>query len=114
MKINKIISTISVSLVLLSAAFQAFASDPVGIENPLGNMELQDIIERIIGFLFGVALAICPIFIIWGGFQIATGAGSEQKIKDGRQKITYALVGLVIMALASAFVKVIKAILGLD
>jgi len=75
---------------------------------------LQDIIQQIINFLFGLALAICPIFIIWGAFEIATAAGAEQKIKEGRQKITYALVGLIIMALASAFVGVIKNILGVS
>ncbi len=117
MKINKIISAVSVSMVLSLAALQVYAESTdtgVGIVNPLGNVELQDIIQRIINFLFGLALAICPIFIIWGGFEIATAAGAEQKIKNGRQKITYALVGLVIMALASAFVEVIKTILGVN
>lgn len=99
--------------VICLAAAQVSAED-VGIKNPLGDVGLQEIIQKIINFLFGLALAICPIFIIWGGFEIATAAGAEQKIKDGRQKITYSLVGLVIMALATAFVKVIKTILGVD
>ncbi len=114
MRINKIISVAAASMVAASAAAQVYAADTVGITNPLGDVELQDIIQKIINFLFGLALLICPIFIIWGGFEIATASGAEQKIKDGRQKITYSLVGLVIMALASAFVAVIKSILGVD
>jgi hypothetical protein len=120
MKINKIVSAVSATTVLALAAFQVFAAGAttsgggVGIDNPLGDVELQDIIQKIINFLFGLALLICPIFIIWGGFEIATAAGADTKIKEGRQKITYSLVGLVIMALASAFVKVIKTILGVN
>lgn len=113
MKMKKIVSTIITGAVICLAAAQVSAED-VGIENPLGDVGLQEIIQKIINFLFGLALAICPIFIIWGGFEIATAAGAEQKIKDGRQKITYSLVGLVIMALATAFVGVIKTILGVD
>lgn len=96
-------------LTLSLAASQVYA---VGIENPLGNMELQDIIQKLINFLFGLALLVCPMFIIWGGFEIITAAGADQKIKEGRQKITYSLVGLVIIALAGAFVRVIRNILG--
>lgn len=88
------------------------ADAEVSIKNPLGDKTLTDIIQGLINFIFGLAVLICPIFIIWGGFEIATAAGAEAKIKEGRQKITYALVGLVIIALSSSFVAVIKGILG--
>ncbi len=113
MKTKKIVSWILTSAVLCFAAVQARAEE-VGIDNPLGNVELEDIIQKIINFLFGLALLICPVFIVWGGFEIATANGAEAKIKEGRQKITYSLVGLVIMALSTAFVNVIKTILGVD
>jgi len=113
MKMKKIVSVVLASAVLGLTAAQAKA-DEVGINNPLGDVTLQDIIQKIINVLFGLALLICPIFIVWGGFEIAIANGAEKKITEGRQKITYALVGLVIMALASAFVKVIKSILGVD
>lgn len=112
MKISKTFPLAAANIVVAVAATQVYAQETVGIENPLGDVELQGIIQKIINFLFGLALLICPIFIIWGGFEIATAAGAEQKITSGRQKITYSLVGLVIMALASAFVAVIKTILG--
>jgi len=108
---KRIVSAVLTGAVLGLTAGQARAED-VGITNPLGDVELQDIIQKIISFLFGLALLICPIFIIWGGFEIATAAGAEQKITAGRQKITFSLVGLVIMALANGFVTVIKDILG--
>jgi len=103
----------SVTLGLIAASM-VIAQETVEIKNPLGEKKLEDIIQGLINFIFGLALLVCPIFIVWGGFEIATAAGAEQKIKDGRQKITYALVGLVIIALAGAFVTVIKKILGVQ
>jgi len=98
----------------LIAANTALAADEVTISNPLGNKTLEQIIQGVVNFIFGLALLICPIFIVWGGFEIATANGAEAKIKEGRQKITYSLVGLVIIALASTFVAVIKSILGVS
>jgi hypothetical protein len=98
----------------LAAVSTIFAQDKVIIEDPLKGKKLEDIIQGIINFIFGLALLICPIFIIWGGFEIATASGSDEKIKEGKKKITYALVGLVIIALSSTFVAVIKNILGVS
>ncbi|MFZ3074168.1 MAG: hypothetical protein WA093_03510 [Minisyncoccales bacterium] len=116
--LEKMFSKIAVTAVIgLSSASLAMAQDTgdtVTIGNPLGDKDLTDIIQGLINFIFGLALLICPIFIIWGGFEIATAAGADTKIKEGRQKITYALVGLVIIALASTFVAVIKGILGVE
>lgn len=110
--------TVAAAVLGLSYANLAFAAeetgDTVSIGNPLGDKDLTDIIQGLINFIFGLALLICPIFIIWGGFEIATAAGADTRIKEGRQKITYALVGLVIIALASTFVAVIKGILGVE
>jgi hypothetical protein len=62
-------------------------------------------------FVFTIALVICPIFIVWGGFEIATAAGSEEKVKHGREIITYALVGLVIIAASKGLVAAIQSVL---
>ncbi|UMX47786.1 MAG: pilin [Candidatus Nealsonbacteria bacterium DGGOD1a] len=110
--------TVAAAVIGLSCANSALAAEETGdtvtITNPLGDKDLTDIIQGLINFVFGLALLICPIFIIWGGFEIATAAGADTKIKEGRQKITYALVGLVIIALSSTFVAVIKGILGVE
>ena len=55
---------------------------------------------------------ICPIYIVWGGFEIATANGEEAKITSGKSKLTYAAIGLVIIALSGAMVTVIQKVLG--
>jgi len=114
LNLKKTISGAFAVAVLGVAAASAVLAQEVEIKNPLGDKGLEDIIQGVIDFIFGLALLICPIFIVWGGFQIATANGEDTKIKEGKQKITYALVGLVIIALSSAFVAVIKNILGVE
>jgi len=75
--------------------------------DPNNDKGLSEIIDGIMGFFLGVALLVCPILIIWGAFLIATSGGEQEKIKTGKKIITYAAVGLVIIALSA----VIKAII---
>lgn len=105
----------------LSIAATLFTANIVNAEeftgtftNPLtskpgtsGDKGLSEMIDSLLGFLFGIAIVVCPVLIIWGGFLIATSGGAQEKTKQGKQIITYAVVGLVIIALSS----VIKAII---
>ena len=88
---------------------------PAVLVSPLqGNLTVEDIVGKIAGVIFGLALMICPILIIWGGFEIATAGGDQNKITKGKQIITFSLVGLAIIALSAAFVEAIRQILGAD
>jgi len=79
-----------------------------------GDLTVEDIAGKISGVIFGLALMVCPILIIWGGFEIATAGGDQNKITKGKQIITFSMVGLAIIALSAAFVEAIKQILGAD
>ncbi|HPO06721.1 MAG TPA: hypothetical protein PK429_02010 [Candidatus Pacearchaeota archaeon] len=126
--LSKIIAMAAFSVLALSAGIagaeetaDAPAADdqgsggPAVLVSPLqGNLTVEDIVGKIAGVIFGLALMICPILIIWGGFEIATAGGDRNKITKGRQIITFSLVGLAIIALSAAFVEAIKQILGAD
>jgi hypothetical protein len=101
-------------LAILFLAMMSQKASAVTFVNPLtgnpgapGDKGLSEIIDDVMGFLFGLAILICPALILWGAFLIATGAGEQEKTKMGRQIITYSVVGLVIIALSG----VIKAII---
>jgi len=96
---NVFISTVAVLPALAGAETFEFT-------NPI-NKDLDQLISSVMGFLFGVALLICPILIIWGGLMIAASGGDQGKTKKGKQIITAAVVGLVIIALSN----VIKAVI---
>jgi len=94
---------------------QGGGSGEAVLVSPLqGDLTVKDIVGKIAGVIFGLALMICPILIIWGGFEIATAGGDQNKMAKGKQIITFSLVGLAIIALSAAFVEAIKQILGAD
>ena len=63
-------------------------------------------------WIFVVLIVIVGLFIIWGGFNIATAGGDPQKVSSGRNFIMYALIGLVLATFSKALPAVVKALLG--
>lgn len=57
-----------------------------------------DVFSAIIG-------VVAVIMMIYGGFQMTIGGDDPSKIKTGRTIITYALVGLIVVAFAQFFVQ---------
>ncbi len=64
----------------------------------------------IFGLVLGFAGGLAVLFIIIGGFKIATSAGNPDSLEDGRHTITAAISGLVFILLATT----ILGIIGVD
>jgi hypothetical protein len=63
-----------------------------------------DILAKIINILSVLIGAIAVIMIIVGGFRYVTSAGSDSGVQAAKKTIMYALIGLVIVALAQVIV----------
>jgi hypothetical protein len=68
---------------------------------------LNQLIERIIKILLGVAFAIAVLFLIIGGFYYITARGNEEQSATGRQTVINALIGIVIIIMAYVLVNVV-------
>jgi len=70
---------------------------------------VQTLITNAISFLYLVAV----VFALWGGFNILTAGGDEEKVKKGKTILIQAGIGLVVIFLASSIVKwIVGSILG--
>jgi len=67
---------------------------------PLPKLELLPTLERITNALFTVLLAISLIFLAYAGFLFVTAAGDATKVEKARDTILYAIIGLIVAALA--------------
>ena|SRR3989344_2775856 len=83
----------------------------VCIENPLNACNLTDLIDKIINFIFVIALAITPIMVIVGGFMFVTGGGDPAKITQGKQLLLWTVIGLTVILLAKGLVAVLTSVL---
>ena len=80
--------------------------------NPITSNTLDQGINNLIDFIFTIALVVCPIVIIIGGFMFVTAAGDPNRLETGKKIIFWALVGLAMAIMAKGFVILLKALLG--
>lgn len=57
-------------------------------------------ISGAISWFIGIAGIVSAIFVVYGGISYSTSAGDAGKLQKAKQMITYALIGLAIVALA--------------
>lgn len=59
----------------------------------------------------GVVAAVA--FIIYSGFLWTTSGGDKQKLEQARATLTYAIIGLVVILLSFAIIRLIVSLLGI-
>lgn len=75
-------------------------------ENPAGaEGKVKDIVKTVINILSLIVGIISVIMVIVGGFNYILSAGDSGKVSTAKNTIIYALVGLVIVALAQVIVQ---------
>jgi hypothetical protein len=80
-----------------------------GVKATGGNCDtggsLTNVIASIVNVFSWVVGVVAVIMVIWGGFTYVTAAGDPQKAAKARSTILYAVVGLVVVALAQIIVQ---------
>ena len=77
----------------------------VDVSRCAGENSLNRIITTIINILSVVVGIVAVIMVIVGGFKFITSGGDSAKVTSARNTIIYALIGLIIVALAQVMVK---------
>lgn len=65
-----------------------------------GTAETFWIISDFTGILVLAGIIIALFFLVWGGISWITSGGDKQKINQARDKIFYAIIGLIIIFLS--------------
>jgi hypothetical protein len=88
------------------------AGSETTIVNPLTTNSFDEIIDRVINFLFYVAMVVVPLMVIVGAFFILTAADDPKKAEQGRQIIFYTIIGLLVVLFAKGLISVLKGVIG--
>ena len=72
------------------------------------------LITNVIGLFFIFAFFLTLLYLIMGGIQWITGGGDKSQLEQARNKITNAIIGLVIVAAAYAIFTLVGQFFGLD
>jgi cytochrome c biogenesis factor len=92
--------------------------DPTGLTiGPGNNFHIQNIgtlISSVANILLIVAAIAAFLFLVLGGLQWITSGGDKAGMEQARNKITHAIVGLIIVAAAYAIMLLVSNFLGLN
>lgn len=89
--------------------------EDITIEQPseIKIVELGPLIKSGISVALIVAAILTFAFLVWGGIQWIASGGDKAKYEEARSRITAALIGLAITALAWLLIKLVAYFFGL-
>jgi len=101
-------------IILLSLTLPAGAlADVIEIRDPLGNATFEQIIDRLIDFIFKIAIVLVPLMIIIGAVMFVTSAGNVARVDQAKRIILWTVVGFAIVLLAKGILALIEQLLGI-
>ncbi|MCL5433144.1 MAG: pilin [Patescibacteria group bacterium] len=86
--------------------------EPPGNMPDKGTETLQQVIPNVIIILIIVSIILTLVFILWGGIQWTTSQGNKEALQKARQKITFAIIGLVVVLLAFFIISFVGNLFG--
>ena len=86
---------------LVGSWFGVNCDDPV----PAQSTGLEDIVVRLVNLFSLIIAIVAVIMIIFGGFRYITSGGESSQVTGAKNTIIYAIVGLIVVALAQLIVR---------
>ena len=74
--------------------------------------QIGDVVGTAVPYVFGFEGLALLLMLVHGGFTFLTSAGDAKKLETGKQQLTYALVGFLIIFSSFWIVQLVGRILG--
>ncbi len=85
--------------------------DPVTGQRDCTLCDVFKLIKNLINLFIQITFALAGGFIVWGAIEIMVAGGDEAKVKAGRERVTTAIYGIVIVLVAWLFIGTVLQIL---
>lgn len=94
------------SLVLLSllvVPIFAFATTA-----PPARIDLIKTLEGMVNWAFGILIVVAALMLVWAGFTFVTAGGDATKVSGAREKVLYALIGIIVAFASRGLVALVQ------
>lgn len=88
------------------------AVDPLKTE--IGTKTISSLTMSLVGGIFIFSFIFAFLYLIIGGVSWITSGGDKAQLESARNKITHAILGLIIVAAAWAIFKLVGQFIGID
>ncbi len=93
---------------LVQSAYAAAEITPgTGFATSIGGL-----LNGVLSFVMVIAALLVFFYLIWGGIEWITSGGDKGKTENARNKITAAVIGLIVLAASYAILQLILNFLG--
>ena len=100
------------ALVILAKPALAFTIGPITVRG--WGTDLGGLLSALLILIYAFAALLAFVFIVIGGMQWITAGGDKVAMQSARDRITAAVVGLVIVVAAFAITTIITTVLGIN
>ncbi|MDP4127593.1 MAG: pilin [Bacillota bacterium] len=97
---------LSLSIIALLPA-TVFADISGKITGNTQSTDFKSFLGLIQSWLLGIVGGLAILFIVYGGFLYVTSAGNQQRIELAKKTLTYAILGLILVALTGLILNII-------
>lgn len=103
-------------LFFLGTAVALATSTPTGtividFRSPLGATDFDEMLTRILSWLWPISGAIAILMILIGAYYIILSGGSPEKVSTGKRIVVYALAGFGLITITTGIVALVRRIL---
>lgn len=90
-----------------------FIVPPIEIINyGFGSKGISQFLNMFINLLFMIASIAFVFMIIWGAVELLISGGNKEQVASGKNRIMFAIIGIILMAVAFAIIRVIGTFTG--
>lgn len=92
-------------------------NDPISAEDLARINRLSkpaSLLGEILVFAFPLSGVILLVMILWGGFEMVSGAANKKSMDAGRQRITAAVVGFVLLFVSYWIIRIVEQVFGIQ
>lgn len=73
-----------------------------------------DWLGRILSAVMVISVLLLLIYLLWGGLSWITAAGDSSKVSAARDRITQAIIGIIVLASSLAIFMLVQSFLGVE
>ena len=81
---------------------------------PAGLNEIEQVFSNVISVVVGLGFVAMLVMLVWAGITYLTSGGEPKAVQSAHQTVTWALLGVVFMAIAWLILQLIKVFTGID
>lgn len=110
-KLSGATTAAGIALATATPAFAAITSTEINPGTGFAG-DIGKLMNAVLRFVMVIAIFLVFFYLIWGGIQWITSGGDKGKTEEARNKITAAVIGLIVLAASWAILLVVLNFLG--